>query len=148
MHLQSLPRYRRVALISVAALVAGIAAVAGAPAAQAEIRCNANGTPKATSGRFANYTNSARVVVTGDKLISGVGWATVTASLPPDTNAWSYAGICDVDKFTVNTTFYVKSAQATGWVAKAAYTNFKSGPGSHYCNNYTSTQIRCSPAVP
>ncbi len=117
------------------ALIGAIAAVSLVPAspASAAVRCNSNGTPGITSGKF--YNNSTRVFkVEGDRRKSNGTFEHVSVYVYKGEEAYATYRLCDAD-FYYN--YYRTWIWEAGWgyMPTAPYTNTKIGMGVVECHD-------------
>jgi hypothetical protein len=116
------------------AMVGACAAISliPAPAAHAEVRCNSNGTPGLTSGKFHN--NSTREFkVTGDRRRADGSFENVSVFVYPGEEAYATHRICDADFFYNYFRTWIYDGQA--YMPTAPYTSTKIGPGVTECHD-------------
>lgn len=126
-------RVRRSITAAVAVLASGAALGIGPVSyASAAVRCNSNGTPSATSGKFYNNSNR-EFKVTGDRRRSNGTFESVSVFVYPGQEAYATYRICDADFFYNYFRTWIWEP-GIGYMPTAPYTSTKIGPGVTECH--------------
>ena len=116
-------------------LLGAIVALSLIPAAPASaaVRCNSNGTPGLTSGKF--YNNSTRVFkVSGDRRKANGTFESVSVYVYPGEEAYATHRVCDADFYYNYYRTWIWEA-VYGYVPHPPYENTKIGMGVVECHD-------------